>query len=130
MKDPGGILEVRLTPDEIVADRRFSKGTCQPARDVRLTVTDTGAGIDPAALPRIFEPYFTTKRMSEGTGLGLAVAHGIVKSHQGTITVNSEPGEGSQFHVLLPAIAEGPAEAKTTPPDLKESGPLRSTGCR
>ncbi len=92
MKPPGGILEVRLTLEEMAAGSRLLVGDMPAGPYVRLTVTDTGAGVGPAALPRIFDPYFTTKRMSEGTGPGLAVARGIVKSHQGTITVEGKPG--------------------------------------
>ncbi len=76
---------------------------------VRLTVSDTGCGMSENTLQRIFEPFFTTKPVGLGSGLGLAVAHGIVTSHGGTITVESRPDEGSRFEVLLPCAA-GEAE--------------------
>jgi len=69
---------------------------------LRLTVSDTGHGIDPDVVDRIFEPYFTTRERGEGTGLGLSVVHGIIKRHDGTIEVSSEPGNGATFRICLP----------------------------
>lgn len=80
---------------------------------VQMIVSDTGHGIDPAIMERIFDPFFTTKDVGEGTGLGLAVVYGIVNNLGGTITVQSEPGEGAAFNVYLPLIDKGmPREAK------------------
>ncbi len=78
-----------------------------PGRPVeaRLTVRDTGAGIPPELLPKIFDPFFTTK--SEGTGLGLSISYGIVRDHQGTVDVQSQPGQGTTFILTFPTIAEG-----------------------
>ena len=73
-------------------------------RYVKMTIRDTGHGIDPKKIDRIFDPYFTTKEPGEGTGMGLAVVHGIVKSYDGVITVKSEIEKGSVFEVLIPCI--------------------------
>jgi len=75
-----------------------------PGDYARITVSDTGSGIAKANLDKIFDPYFTTKPKGSGTGLGLFVAHGIVKKHQGVITVYSESGKGTTFHVYLPVV--------------------------
>jgi signal transduction histidine kinase len=74
---------------------------------VRVNITDDGCGIDPDDLQKIFEPFFTTKPVGEGTGLGLWVSYGIVKSFRGDITVHSTPGEGTSFCVVLPLNAKG-----------------------
>ncbi len=99
MRDTGGVLEVSLTTldmDEIMA-------TAHPDLEagpyLELKVADTGLGMSPEILERIFDPYFTTKEKGEGTGLGLAVVHGIVKIHGGAVTVNSQPEKGTTFHV-------------------------------
>jgi signal transduction histidine kinase len=73
---------------------------------VRLILEDTGIGMDPATVSQIFNPFFTTKDVGQGTGLGLSVAHGIITAHGGTIHVDSAPGSGSRFEILLPALAQ------------------------
>ena len=73
-----------------------------------VSFRDVGVGIDPALQRRIFEPFFTTKPVGEGTGLGLSVAYGIVKSHRGSISVSSEPGKGASFRMVLPLLPEDP----------------------
>ena len=82
---------------------------------VRLTVRDSGAGIDPEHLPHIFEPFYTTKEVGKGTGLGLAVTYSIIKRHGGRIEVESEPGKGTAFHVLLAKVPTDPASLEGGP---------------
>jgi len=105
MREKGGVLEVSLTDVDI-----YPAGAAPPHLDLKpgpylkLTVSDTGHGIERAIMERIFDPFFTTKRPGEGTGMGLAVVHGIVKSYGGAIVVDSEPGRGSTFDVFFPRI--------------------------
>ena len=106
MKDAAnGRLEVRL--ESIHADAEFAimHTGLRDGEYVRLSVSDTGHGMDEATQKHIFEPFFTTKSQSEGTGLGLSVVHGIIKAHNGGIYVYSRPGEGTIFHIYLPALS-------------------------
>ena len=90
---------------------------------IKISVADTGAGIDPSDLPHIFEPFFTTKGKAKGTGLGLALVYGIIKGHKGWINVESRPGEGSLFEIHLPAASL--PQVKKAIPDEQD---LRGTG--
>jgi PAS domain S-box-containing protein len=82
---------------------------------LRLSIADTGCGMNEATLARVFEPFFTTKPVGEGSGLGLSVAHGIIKAHGGRIEVLSAPGRGSRFDVFLPVTPARPSEAAERP---------------
>jgi signal transduction histidine kinase/ActR/RegA family two-component response regulator len=118
MKENGGILQVSLDKVILGEDTDARKHNLKPGPYLRLTFSDTGHGIPEVVMKRIFDPYFTTKKTGEGTGLGLAVVHGIVKSHGGDISVYSEPGKGTIFHVFLPEIethleTESPLKEKT-----------------
>jgi CheY-like chemotaxis protein len=112
MQKDGGILEINLVNVEVDADLAARYLDMSPGPHLRLTISDTGYGIEPAIMERIFDPYFTTKEKGEGTGMGLSVVMGIVKSHGGAITVYSEPGKGATFNVFLPVV-EDVVEAKT-----------------
>lgn len=105
-----GILHVGL--DTVEADNGLvlSHGSLPAGRYVRLAVKDTGSGIDAATLERILEPFFTTKAVGEGTGLGLSTVHGIITQHGGALNVESRPGAGSIFQAYFPQAAEGAGE--------------------
>jgi len=103
--DKMGELGVSLTEVEVDAKLAGLKEVA-PGPYLRLSVSDTGRGMDSELVEHIFEPFYTTKKVGEGSGLGLSVVHGIVKSHGGFVTVDSEPAKGSTFHVYLPKIQE------------------------
>jgi len=111
-----GVLEVREAVIDVDADHARSSPELRVGRYVRLTVSDSGCGMDRATLARIFDPFFTTKAQGEGTGLGLSVVHGIMKANDGAITVYSEPGKGTAFHLYFP-VAEG-AVSETPGPSV------------
>jgi len=105
MREKGGTLEVSLTDVDIYPDDAAPPHPdLKPGPYLKLTVSDTGHGIEHAIMERIFDPFFTTKKPGEGTGMGLAVVHGIVKSYGGAILVDSEPGKGAAFDVFFPRI--------------------------
>jgi PAS domain S-box-containing protein len=104
-----GALEVGLEPIALDKDSAAKYDGLNPGDFVKLTVRDTGHGIDPEIIGRIFDPYFTTKSLAERTGMGLAIVYGIVKKHDGAIRVESEAGKGTVFEVLFP-LHEGVVE--------------------
>lgn len=104
MREAGGVLEVKLINVELDADFMVDHPDMKPGTSINLTISDTGCGMPAHVLDRIFDPFFTTKKTGEGTGMGLSVVHGIVKAMNGTITADSEPGQGSTFKVYLPVI--------------------------
>lgn len=104
MRGTDGVLDVRLqrldsSASSLTRDLGFQSGPC-----LHLSVSDTGCGMNDSTLERIFDPFFTTKGPGEGTGMGLAMVHGIVKSHGGAISVESEVDKGSSFHVFFPVL--------------------------
>jgi PAS domain S-box-containing protein len=108
----GGILRVALEAAELPAERALSNGTLRPGPYVRLTVEDTGSGMDTATLARIFEPFFTTKEIGRGTGLGLSLVYAIVSDSGGVIDVRSTPRQGSTFTIYLPRTHDVPVAAE------------------
>ncbi|BEQ15323.1 PAS domain S-box protein [Desulfoferula mesophila] len=121
MEETGGVLSVDLDVvdiDELTADGYVGLA---PGRYQRLSVGDTGVGMKREVQERIFEPFYTTKDVGKGTGMGLSVVHGIVNDYGGAITVYSEPGEGSTFHVYLPLAEAKPdkEQASSSPPELR-----------
>lgn len=102
MREEGRHLEVTLAQTIFTEDMPLPESDMEPGGYVTLTVRDTGHGMDEEVKKKLFEPFFTTKQKGQGTGMGLAVVYGIVKAHHGTITVVSEPGQGSTFTVYLP----------------------------
>lgn len=119
MGEDGGLLEVTVEQIDLDTTASDVLGGISLGRCVHLKVSDTGHGMDPATVERVFDPFFTTKGTGKGTGLGLSVVHGIVHSHGGSITVESEIGRGSTFSVYLPCADEQPAVP--TPPSPEPS---------
>ncbi|MCP4746850.1 MAG: response regulator [Desulfobacteraceae bacterium] len=105
--EKGGLLTVKLTSQQLNDQLLKEHSIIKPGNYIKLTVTDTGHGIPEHHLESVFEPYFTTKKKEEGTGLGLSVIHGIVQSLEGGITIISEVGKGTTFEIYLPVIESG-----------------------
>jgi len=120
MRGRPGRLEIALEPKHV--DEAFANQNpdLRPGQYARLCIRDNGCGMSGELLGRIFEPFFTTKEPGQGTGLGLSVVHGIVKSHDGAILVQSHPGQGTEFQIFLPVQEKSrmvpPPESKAAPP--------------
>ena len=104
MADSAGVLTVGLQNVDLRAEAAALYPDLSAGPYVKLSISDTGHGMDAATLDRIFDPYFTTKAKDKGTGMGLAVVHGIIKGHGGGIKVDSTPGKGSRFDILFPIM--------------------------
>ncbi len=104
MDDTGGVMEVILQPWELSREDEDPDHDLPPGEYVKLTVRDTGHGMTPEIIQKIFDPYFTTKPVGKGTGMGLAVVHGIVQSHKGSIAVSSSPAQGTTFDITFPRL--------------------------
>ncbi len=104
--DNTGVMTIRLQQTDLDAEFVASHWGMKPGKHVVLSVSDTGPGIDPAIIDKIFDPFYTTKSVNQGTGLGLSVVHGIVEGHHGMIHAESQLGEGSKFIVYLPAAED------------------------
>jgi two-component system, cell cycle sensor histidine kinase and response regulator CckA len=99
-----GLQQIELKAADSLDARKAWPAGLPPGRYVHLSVRDTGCGMDAGTLERIFDPFYTTKKVGEGTGLGLSVVLGIMQAHEGAITVDSRPEKGSTFHLYFPAL--------------------------
>jgi PAS domain S-box-containing protein len=107
MREKGGTLDIRVFKTSLQEGDPVPVLNMKAGEYIVLKVSDTGSGMTPEILNQVFDPFFTTKQPGEGTGLGLSVVHGIIRSHDGYITVESEPGKGTTFHIYLPRDKEG-----------------------
>jgi PAS domain S-box-containing protein len=116
MREKGGILEIRL--ENVQVDTRMAENLhgLETGKYLRLTVKDTGHGMAPDVLDKVFDPYFTTKNVGEGTGMGLAVVHGIVQTHGGAIALESDQEKGTRFGVYLPLYVGDDSELESDEP--------------
>jgi CheY-like chemotaxis protein len=121
----GGLLEIKLDPIDVDSALAFRNPDLREGPYVRLTVGDTGCGMSNEVMDRIFEPFFTTRGPGKGSGLGLAVVHGIVESYDGAIVVQSEPDKGSTFDIYLPRIEAETLTSEATVPLEPDRGEER-----
>jgi PAS domain S-box-containing protein len=122
VQESGGKILVELR-EKWLGNGDVADTVLKPGHYVMLTISDTGIGIDPAVIGRIFDPYFTTKEHGKGTGLGLAVAYGIIKDHHGEVKVYSEVGKGTTFNIFIPLI-----EKNSDIESFEETVTIHSTG--
>jgi len=112
MNANGGIMEISLENMMLDENDALQYNDISPGNYVRISVRDTGCGIPPEIKERVFDPFFTTRDVGKGTGIGLAVVHGIVKNHNGAISIHSEAGKGTCFYILLPSVEEAVVNLK------------------
>ena len=124
MEATGGTLSVSLSSKTLTRQDLVDITDVGPGNFMQISVKDNGTGISPAIKENIFNPYFTTKDTGKGTGMRLAIVHGIVKSYGGFLTCDSQLGEGTAFHINLPTV-EGKATPKARPIDSNFSGSER-----
>ena len=121
MLPSGGVLTISLSHEKIKGRLITSGFDLKPGHYVKLSISDTGCGMDGNTLQKVFDPYFTTKEKGKGTGLGMSVVHGIVKNHNGMISINSKPGLGTQVEIFLPRIYLESAQPEIRPQHYQES---------
>ena len=119
MSEQGGLLDVTLEDIILQEEKTCFDWVLSPGPYIRLRMRDTGEGIEPKIMDRIFEPYYTTKEVVKGTGMGLSVIHGIVKRHGGGIWVESELGKGTLFEIYFPALEKTVEEEKEPEGEIK-----------
>ena len=118
MREKGGTLSIHLEDVYLDENDVAAHPETSPGPFLHLSIADTGSGIPSQVMDRIFDPYFSTKPKSEGTGLGLSIVHGLVTAHQGFLSVDSDFGKGTTFHVFLPRSEGKYVPEKPTPPDM------------
>jgi PAS domain S-box-containing protein len=111
-----GLIEVRLDTETVTAEAASMMPDLHPGRYVRLAVSDSGCGMDKETVSRIFDPYFTTKPHGQGSGLGLSIVHGVVRNHDGAISVYSVPGSGTRFVLYFPVLNSEVTETAAAAP--------------
>jgi PAS domain S-box-containing protein len=120
----GGVIDISLSEQVVTSQENMPTTDLATGAYVHMVVADNGRGIAPEYLHRVFDPFFTTKKIGEGTGLGLSVVHGIVKSHGGAVYAESDPGRGTTMHVFLPSLKhpgfEPAPESNVVPPEGSE----------
>jgi CheY-like chemotaxis protein len=123
----GGLITIETGDVDLDENYARERDDVSPGPHVMLLISDTGEGMDKETCDRIFEPFYTTKRVGKGVGLGLSTTHGIVKQHGGNIWVYSEPGKGTTFKIYFPKIALAPA-VDAEPRPVAAAGAPRGSG--
>ena len=123
LPEPGGRMTIGVAAVEVDAELVRTYPELRPGRYACLSIQDNGRGMSPVTIERMFEPFFTTKPFGQGTGLGLAVVHGIVKSHNASITVRSNPNEGTDVRVYFPACEANAPTPSQESPDVRAALP-------
>ncbi len=113
-----GLIQVDLEALTVSPELARASTDLREGRYVRLSVSDNGCGMDKPTLERIFDPFFTTKPPGQGTGLGLSAVHGIMRSHEGSVTVYSQPAKGTTFRLYFPAVDSAGVKREAPPPDV------------
>ena len=121
VEQSGGKISVNLK-ETALSCNEWPNSSLEPGQYALLSISDTGYGIDPTVMDKIYEPYFTTKERGKGTGLGLAAVYGIVKEHHGDIRINSEVGKGTTFDIYLPLMDKSSETVSVSKLETYETG--------